>query len=138
MNRTAVVDTNIFISALTSRNREILRVLSRPGMEFVSTNYIVVELFEHSPRIQQKTRLPREELLEVLSILIAHVRLVDDSMISVGNWIEARRLTREVDMDDITFVALSLELDAPLWTKDEKLRTHLIRKGFSNFFDPAL
>jgi predicted nucleic acid-binding protein len=50
MSSIVVVDTNIFISALTSRNDDILRIVSRPGTSFVSTNYIVVELFEHSPR----------------------------------------------------------------------------------------
>ncbi len=138
MNNTVVVDTNIFISALVSRNEYILRILSRPGTSFVSTNYVVVELFKHSPRIQRKTRLNNESLLEVLSILIAQVRLIDDGFISVGSWIEARRLTKDVDMDDIAFVALCLELDGVLWTKDEALRSHLIRNGFSDFYDPKL
>jgi predicted nucleic acid-binding protein len=52
--------------------------------------------------------------LEVLSILVSQVRLIDYSFISVGSWIEARRLTRGIDMDDITFVALALELNASL------------------------
>src|SRR5256885_1874119 len=133
MSKIVVVDTNIFISALTSRNEDILRILSRPESSFVSANYVVVELFEHSPRIQQKSRLSKEKILEVLTILIAQIKLLDDGLISVGSWIEARRLTREVDMDDITFVALAIELDARLWTRDQSLRLHLIKNGFSRF-----
>src|SRR5437868_5882032 len=138
MSEIVVVDTNIFISALTSRNEDILRILSRPESSFVSTNYVVVELFEHSPRIQLKSRLSKEKMLEVLTILIGQIRLLDDGLISIGSWIEARRLTRDVDMDDITFVALALELSARLWTRDQLLKSHLIRKGFSNFYDPQL
>ena len=138
MSEIVVVDTNIFISALTSRNEDILRILSRPESSFVSTNYVVVELFEHSPRIQRKSRLSKEKMLEVLTILIGQIRLLDDGLISIGSWIEARRLTRDVDMDDITFVALALELSARLWTRDQPLKSHLIRNGFSNFYDPQL
>lgn len=136
MSEIVVVDTNIFISALISRNADILRTLTDPNISFITTNYIVVELFEHSPRIQEKTRIERDELLKVLSILISQVKLLDDGFISVGSWIEARRLTKDVDMDDITFVALTLELNARLWTRDEKLKLHLPRNGFSRFFLP--
>jgi len=91
MSEIVVVDTNIFISALTSRNEDILRILSRPESSFVSTNYVVVELFEHSPRIQLKSRLSKEKMLEVLTILIGQIRLLDDGLISIGSWIEARQ-----------------------------------------------
>ena len=134
MSEIVVVDTNIFISALISRNTEILRTLTDSSISFVTTNFLVVELFEHSPRIQEKTHIGREELLKVLSILISQVKLIDDGFISIGSWIEARKLTKEVDLDDIAFVALALELGAKLWTRDEKLKLHLTRNGFSQFF----
>ena len=41
------------------------------------------------------------------------------------------------DINFRTFVALALELDAELWTKDKKLKTELLRKGFDNFFRDA-
>lgn len=137
MSDLVVVDTNIFISALVSGGENVIRVISNPDYEFVSTNYVVVELFEHAPRIQQKSKLDRQKLLEVLTILISQVRLVDDGVISLGSWVEARRLTREVDSDDIAFVALSLEMDTSLWTRDRPLKTHLASKGFSRFFEPT-
>lgn len=106
MSEIVVVDTNIFITALISRNADIFRTLSDPDLSFITTNYVVVELFEHSPKIQEKTKIERADLLKVLSILISRIKLLDDGFISVGSWIEARRLTRDVDMDDIVFVAL--------------------------------
>ena len=136
MRKVVVVDTNLFISALISNNSYIIRILTSPEYQFVSTNYVVVELFEHSPRIHKKSRLDHQQMLEVLTILISQVRLIDDGVVSVGSWIEARRLTRDVDLDDIAFVALSLEFGAELWTRDRPLRTHLTSLGFSSFFEP--
>ncbi len=134
MSEIVVVDTNIFISALISRNADILRTLTDPNISFVTPNFRVAELFEHSPRIQEKSHIDREDLLKVLTIMIGQVRLIDDAFISIGSWVEARRLTRDVDMDDIAFVALALELEATLWTRDERLKLHLSRYGFSKFF----
>jgi predicted nucleic acid-binding protein len=36
---------------------------------------------------------------------------------------------------DTPFVALCLQLNAPLWSKDEKLKTGLRNKGFNDFFE---
>jgi predicted nucleic acid-binding protein len=40
----------------------------------------------------------------------------------------------EVDLKDIPFVALSIELNAPLYTGDNKLKNGLLAKGFDNFY----
>ena len=55
-------------------------------------------------------------------------------MISLGTWVEAARLCREIDPADIAFVALALQLNGKLWTRDAQLRDHLARNGFTDFF----
>jgi predicted nucleic acid-binding protein len=40
-----------------------------------------------------------------------------------------------VDEKDTPFVALTLELKAELWTKDDTLKRGLIKKGFNSFFE---
>lgn len=77
-------------------------------------------------------------MAEVLRISLSHVRLVDDAVISISSWVEAMRLCSGVDMDDLTFVALALELQAPLWTRDRRLKAHLVKNGFADFFDNRL
>ena len=56
-------------------------------------------------------------------------------MISIGNYIEAYRLCKDVDEKDTPFVALSLEMGYEIWTRDEELKTGLRKKGFDNFYD---
>lgn len=51
------------------------------------------------------------------------------------HWHEADRLTKEVDSKDISFVALSLQTEALLWTGDKKLSAHLKAKGFGRVVD---
>lgn len=46
------------------------------------------------------------------------------------------RLCRDVDENDVAYVALALELEADLWTSDRELETGLRKKGFGKFFTP--
>ena len=135
MSELVIVDSNLVISALISKSEKILHTLSSPEIIFVTTKYLVVELFEHAPRIHEKTQLSRDQQLDLLNIILGNLRLIDDDLISVGSWVEAARLCRGVDMDDIAFVALTLEMNGRLWTRDRPLRSHLLRHGFFSFFD---
>ena len=49
---------------------------------------------------------------------------------------KAFRFCKDVDENDTAFVALTLELNALLWTKDDELKSGLRRKGFDRFFEP--
>ena len=62
---------------------------------------------------------------------------VGESGVHAGDHLGDVGFGADVDMDDLSFVALALELDCPLWTRDLRLKRHLIKNGFSSFFDPA-
>lgn len=42
----------------------------------------------------------------------------------------------EIDINDVAYVALALELNGRLWTGDKPLKAGLIAKGFDRFFEP--
>ncbi len=136
MNEIVVVDTNIIISALISGNERIIRILANPEIDFISSNFSLVELFKHSPRVQAKSKLTPDDLFESFRIIINMVRFVDEDVVSLGSWVEASRLCKDVDPADMPFVALSLHFDCKLWSKDNTLKNHLTQKGFSSFFEP--
>ena len=136
MNEIIVVDNNIIISALISDSRQIRRILARKDLQFVSPKFIVVELFKHAAKIQKATKLSKDEVLELLSSIVNQIKFYEEDLTSIGNWTEAFRLCREVDEKDTPYVALSLELDAKLWTNDNELKIGLKRKGFDGFYQP--
>ncbi len=73
----------------------------------------------------------------IFSALIAgNGVLFDEDAIGIGSWTEAWRLCRDVDENDTAYLALTLELDAELWTSDRELETGLRKKGFTRFFQP--
>jgi predicted nucleic acid-binding protein len=137
MNPPVVVDTNILFSALVSRRSRLREILmTEPGVGFCCPRFIFSELFKHKERIVAATALPEAELLEVLNALFARIRFVDESSISIGEWMEARRLCSGIDEKDAPFIALAIHLSARLWTEDDELKKGLTAKGFGLFFEP--
>ena len=132
-----VVDTNVAFSALAAGCGNLaIRLLSPSEMVFFAPRFLFVELFRHRDRLLAATRLPEDKLLEALNELLESLQLVEAASIPVGVWMQARRLCDGVDLKDTPFVALTLHLDARLWTDDEELKTGLRAKGFDQFFEP--
>ena len=129
-----VIDTNIIISALISNSQRILQIIFNPNYLFVSPKFVIVELFKHSEKIQKASKLSEDEVLELLSIIINRVKFYDENLVSIGSWTQAFSLCREVDLKDTPYIALALELNAKLWTKDDVLKIGLEKRGFDNFF----
>jgi len=136
MNDVIVTDANIIISSLISDSRKIRRIVSRKDLKFVAPKFIIVELFKHAPKIQKVTKLSRDEVLESLSSIVNRIKFYEEDLISIGNWVEAFRLCRDVDEKDTPYIALTLELEAELWTNDDELKIGLKRKGFNTFYQP--
>jgi predicted nucleic acid-binding protein len=137
MNRAVVIDANRFFSELIAANHRLRNVLaSQPDTTFHCPKYVLVELFKHKERIANATGLDENSLLALLHTLLQRIRFFDEDAISIGNWTEAWRLCRDVDENDVAYVALTLELDGDLWTSDRELEVGLRKKGFTRFFRP--
>ena len=135
---TVVVDTNIVFSAIHSPNSFIRqRLLALPN-RFVTCNFLFVEIFRHKERIFKHSKATEEEIYDYLEKVLGQINFFNESLISVENYFRAYHLCKEVDSKDIAFVALALELNAPLWTRDTELKDGLKLKGFTHFFDVPL
>lgn len=131
-----VFDSNIFFSSLRTKNSKLLRQFeNNRDCVFYTPNFLIVEIFKHRERLRGKSKLTEDEFLETLNILLSNTRFYSEAMISTNSLYRAWILVRDVDPKDQLFVALALELDAELWTRDQVLRTGLLKKGFDYFFD---
>ena len=128
-----VIDTSVIMSALMSSKGRVADVLMNPLNDFekYSCYFMQVEIFKHKQKILKYSKLEEADLLEIVYLTLKKLMLVNETQISSENWKVADDLTKGVDSKDIAFVALSIELDATLWTLDKKLQDHLIEKGFT-------
>jgi predicted nucleic acid-binding protein len=132
-----VVDANIAFKALVSQRGDLRdRLDPTANAKFYSPGYLFVELFKHKSRLTRATGLTEDELLDALQALVSRVEFINEANISVGVWMEAHRLCKEVDEDDTPYVALTLHLGGRLWTEDAALKQALGAKGFHAFFEP--
>ena len=95
--------------------------------------FLFVELFKHKERIVRASRLPEAEIIDSLYALVSRIEFHNESLIPVGDWMEASRLCSPTDEKDTAYVALALHLDAQIWSEDEKLKTGLRARGFDRF-----
>jgi putative PIN family toxin of toxin-antitoxin system len=131
--KTVVVDTNIIFSALISRNSTLGEIIiSSRDVAFYTSDYMFDELKRHHEKLKKASGMSDSEIEIAKYEIFKYIRFVTLELIPEKYWREAELLVSDIDIDDIVFVALSLYLDAPLWTGDKVLYNGLRAKGFAN------
>lgn len=130
-----IIDSNIVFSALRGKNSRTRSKLLTSEDKFFAPNFLIGEIFRHKERIIKNSKASEKETYEFLFKIINKINFINEENISTGNFIEAYRLCKGIDEKDTPFVALSLELDHKIWTRDDKLKSGLSKKGFNNFYD---
>jgi len=129
-----VVDSNIVFSAMLNPESSAGDIIlnSQDTFSFYACEYLREEINNHKDKIIKLTGYDEREYGEVAFLIYKQVDFFSESTIPFEFWQKAADLVRDIDMDDITFVALSLFLDIKLWTGDKILIGGLIKKGFKN------
>ncbi|WP_022669778.1 putative toxin-antitoxin system toxin component, PIN family [Hippea alviniae] len=129
-----VVDTNIIFSILLKdKNKERDFLFLSSGIKFFTCRFMFVELFKYKEKIVKYSHLKENEVLSVLYDVSKIIEFYNEDLISYSSKVKAFDLCKDIDEKDTPFVALSLELNAYLWTGDKKLINGLKNKGFNRF-----
>jgi|JI10StandDraft_1071094.scaffolds.fasta_scaffold462386_3 predicted nucleic acid-binding protein len=130
-----VIDTNVVFKALRLKYSSIREVLNQGTYHFYAPKFLLVEIFKHKEKLLKNNRQPEDEFYEYLNLLLQRITFVNEDIISIGNYLEAYRLCKDIDEKDVPFVALTIQLGCELWTYDEPIREGLKQKGFNHFFE---
>ncbi len=132
-----VVDTNIIFSGILSPEGTISDLLlnSTDSFTFYAPSAIIDELDKHHKKLVKISGLSDSEIQFLRRMLLRKIELIDLESIRSTTWENALELTGNVDEFDAPFIALSLELEAPLWTGDKKLIKGLKTKGIEWILD---
>jgi predicted nucleic acid-binding protein len=127
-----IIDTNILISTIMSSGGVVGTFLLKDlrEIEKFSCYYLYIEIFDKKEKIIKYSKLPEKEVLELLYLVLKNIQFINENQISKSSWEEAKELTKDIDVKDISFVALTIEIGAKLWTGDKKLYKGLRKKGF--------
>lgn len=133
-----VLDTNVIMSMLISGKSSYKPIVM--FNRFVTIDYLFNEIDEYKMTIFEITKLERNQLIEYSNQIFSKVTVLPRYVVNDENLKKAATLTRDIDFDDVWFVALSLEYNLTLLTRDEKLFKGLRKKGFEKImlFDQFL
>ena len=131
-----IVDTNILFSVLLGKSKNLREaILSEKNVTFYSCKFIFVELFKYKDKIQAKSSLDEDEILELLHTLLSKIKIFNEESITNDSLKKAYDLCKDIDEKDTPFVSVTIELSGLLWTNDKKLKDSLRAKGFDSFFE---
>ncbi|WP_456480680.1 PIN domain-containing protein [Nautilia sp.] len=123
-----IIDTNIIFSSLLSSNEKYLNLFNK--YYFYAPNYLIYEIFKYKHKISKLSNLQIYEIDTFFSFIINKIHFKNEKDFSISSLKQAYELCFDVDKNDISFVALTIELNGVLLTGDKKLYNGLKNKGF--------
>ncbi len=134
-----VVDTNIIFSALLHSNSTIGDLLfnSDKQFEYYSCSYMRYEIQNHWEKLKKISKLSDEQLHVSYTHVLTKLTFINEEIIPREIWLASEKMTKEIDIDDTDFVALTKFLKATLWTGDKTLYNGLKKINFKKLLNTA-
>lgn len=115
MNRkVVVVDTNIVFKAIRLKNSFIRELLNQETYHFFAPKFLLVEIFKHKEKILKNNTQLEDEFYEYLNLLLQKITFVNEDIISIGSYIGAYKLCKDIDEKDVHFIALTIKSECDL------------------------
>ena len=128
--RNYVADANIIFSALISGKTAYLELVTENQLYL--PDYALEELQEYQTLILEKTKQTPIALKEYTLELFKRITVLPNYVIFLRNHLIAFELCKDIDRKDMVYIALALEFDYTLLTRDKPLADGLRSKGFTN------
>lgn len=126
--REFVVDANVLISIIISGKSSYKPILT--FFDFYTPDFVFEEIDKYKMTILEKSKLSREELQRFTFFMFNHVSVIPRIVISEEAIEKALELIKDIDIKDLSYVALAIELDCVLLTRDKQLIKGVKKKGF--------
>ncbi len=112
-----VVDVNIILSALL-KNSATRKIIFKSNSNFYFPELSLNKVKKYEREVILRSKLSKEEYLEVLTELFKYIKIVPVEQILV-EWNHAKRIMEKIDEEDVIFIATALTLeDSIIWSDD--------------------
>ena len=129
-----IVDANIVFSGILNSHGKIgdLLINSKKYFSFIAPEFLRYEIKEKYNRLQSISGLTIEQVQEAEYQVCKEITFISEEQIDQKFWSEAYELVRDIDANDIQYVAYSKQFRCKIWSGDKKLFNGLRTKGFTN------
>lgn len=127
-----IIDTNIIFSALLNSTGTIGDLIfnSDKTFEFYSCSYMKHEIDKHWGKLMSISKLTDSQLQVARFELFKKINFINEELIPEKQWLSAERIVKDIDVDDLDFVALTNFIKGYLWTGDKPLYNGLKERNF--------
>jgi len=123
-----VADSNILFAALISGKSAYLDIFR--SVRAYIPDVMLLEIEKYEVRIIRKTRLA-DTFRQFTWELFNEITVIPKLAIAPESFAKAYGLCKDIDEKDTPFLALSIDLEIPLWTNDKLLTDGLRAKGYN-------
>lgn len=131
-----ITDTNILYSALLKPDSIVAQIFKdKRNLQFIAPMYVFEEIKEHWQAIIKYSQLSEKELKKELSYYKKRIQIC---RISDPKHLEkAEQIVKDIDPEDVFFVALHFDTGHKIWTGDTALIKGVEAKGYKIFITTA-
>ena len=123
-----VIDANVLMSILISGKASYRPVLS--FYRFILPDFALVEIEKYRNVLTDKTKMQDDEFVRWSYFVFSQITFLPYYILSEGSLEKSAALLEKIDLKDIAYVALAMQLDLPLLTRDRPLYKGLRKQGF--------
>ncbi|MGB3779055.1 MAG: PIN domain-containing protein [Tunicatimonas sp.] len=123
-----VIDANVLISMLITSKASYYTLTK--AFRFYAPTYALQEIDEYQSVIFEKSRLQATEVRDFARRLFPSLRIVPSFAIDPDNQRRAEQLIQDIDPKDQAYVALALQTEAVLLSRDKPLVDGIRKQGF--------
>lgn len=125
---TYVLDANVVMSMLISGRSFYKTVLNND--DFITPEFALAELNKYNQLITDKTRLTLDEDIQYAYSVFSKITVLPHYLLRPGNVAKAFELVSDTDPKDVSYLALAIQTDTVLLTRDMPIYTAARKKGF--------
>ncbi|MEW5799943.1 MAG: PIN domain-containing protein [Bacteroidota bacterium] len=127
-----IVDANIVFNGILNTNSTIADLLinSHSFFSFIAPEFLRKEIRKHYPRLKSISGFTSRQIQEAEHYVCKQITFASLEQIPETVWVEAWKLTADVDPKDVVYIALAKYFHCKLWSGDKQLARGLAKKGY--------
>jgi predicted nucleic acid-binding protein len=123
-----VIDANVLMSILISGKAGYRPILT--FNDFILPDFAMIEIEKYKEILKVKTKMSSTQFTEWTYFVFAQLTVLPQYVLEQDILIKSERLLEKIDLKDISYVALAMQLDLLLLTRDNPLYEGLRKQGF--------
>jgi predicted nucleic acid-binding protein len=123
-----VIDANVLMSILISGKAGYRPILT--FNDFILPDFEMIEIEKYKEILKVKTKMSSTQFTEWTYFVFAQLTVLPQYVLEQDILIKSEQLLEKIDLKDISYVALAMQLDLLLLTRDNPLYEGLRKQGF--------